>query len=118
MAYSKTTGSAIDKNDVIFWFRRDLRLSDNAGLYFALRENRNVVPLFIFDTVILDKLENRADRRVEFIHHSLSLLKADLERLGSTLVVLQGDPLNIFSSMHPKIVYTNHDYEPYASARD
>ena len=52
----------------IFWFRRDLRLDDNAGLYHALKEGKPVVPVFIFDRNILDELEDKKDRRVEFIH--------------------------------------------------
>ena len=55
----------------VFWFRRDLRLNDNAGLYNALRNNKNVLPLFIFDTDILDSLENKNDKRVQFIHSTL-----------------------------------------------
>jgi deoxyribodipyrimidine photo-lyase len=51
----------------IFWFRRDLRLKDNAGLYRALKKGIPVLPIFIFDTSILDKLEDKKDRRVEFI---------------------------------------------------
>lgn len=52
----------------IFWFRRDLRLEDNAGLYHTLKGLHPVLPLFIFDRVILDDLENKMDRRVEFIY--------------------------------------------------
>ncbi|HOX82292.1 MAG TPA: deoxyribodipyrimidine photo-lyase [Chryseolinea sp.] len=102
----------------LFWFRRDLRLHDNAGLYAALKENKNVIPVFIFDTVILDKLEYQYDRRVEFIHQSLHILKTQLEELGSTLLVLHGDPIDLYSKLNPKAVYTNHDYEPYAIRRD
>jgi deoxyribodipyrimidine photo-lyase len=105
-------------DSVIFWFRRDLRLSDNAGLYHALKENRNVIPLFIFDTEILDKLEDKADRRVDFIHRSLQHLNAQLEELGSALVVLFGNPVELFEKIKSKSVYTNHDYEPYARERD
>lgn len=102
----------------IFWFRRDLRLHDNAGLYHALKECKNVLPLFIFDTVILDKLEDKDDKRVEFIHQSLELVKKELEEMGSTLAVLYGNPVEIYKSLQPKAVYTNHDYEPYARKRD
>jgi deoxyribodipyrimidine photo-lyase len=102
----------------IFWFRRDLRLHDNAGLYHALKSNYKVLPVFIFDTQILDKLDDKADRRVDFIHQALGLLKKQLEELDSTLLVLTGDPVKIFSQLHPKAVYTNHDYEPYGRNRD
>ncbi|MBT1708010.1 DNA photolyase family protein [Fulvivirgaceae bacterium PWU5] len=102
----------------IFWFRRDLRLTDNAGLYHALRDNEHVVPVFIFDTVILDALEDIEDRRVEFIHQTLAGLKAQLEALGSSLVILHGNPVTLYRVLHPRAVYTNHDYEPYARERD
>lgn len=64
----------------IFWYRRDLRLSDNAALYHALKSENPVLPIFIFDRNILDKLEDKADRRVEFIH-------AALEEIQNKLVV-------------------------------
>ncbi|MBT1685044.1 DNA photolyase family protein [Fulvivirgaceae bacterium PWU37] len=102
----------------IFWFRRDLRLTDNAGLYHALRDNKPVVPVFIFDTEILDALEDPGDRRVAFIHQTLAELKEQLETLGTSLVVLYGNPVTLYRSLHPRAVYTNHDYEPYARARD
>ena len=66
------------KNTVLFWFRRDLRLQDNAGLYHALKESEEVLPLFIFDSEILDKLEDKADLRVPFIHQSLMLMQKQL----------------------------------------
>ncbi|CAN5238965.1 deoxyribodipyrimidine photo-lyase [soil metagenome] len=113
-----STDKLITPAVTIFWFRRDLRLSDNAGLYHALKENKDVVPVFIFDTEILDKLEDRADKRVEFIHQSLQLMKQELENLGSSLLVLHGNPVSVFKEVNPKAVYTNHDYEPYAIDRD
>lgn len=116
--FNPQNNSPIDQASTVFWFRRDLRLQDNAGLYYALKENKNVVPIFIFDTTILDKLEDKADKRVEFIHHSLTLLQQQLTELGSSLVVFHGDPIAIFESLKPKAVYTNHDYEPYAKERD
>lgn len=108
----------ITKATTLFWFRRDLRLEDNKGLYYALQENKDVLPVFIFDKNILDKLENKADRRVEFIHHSVQLLKQQLEALGSSLLVVCADPVNFYSQVNPAAVYTNHDYEPYARQRD
>jgi deoxyribodipyrimidine photo-lyase len=109
---------AIDQTTTLFWIRRDLRLEDNAGLYHALKENKCVLPLFIFDTEILDKLEDKADKRVEFIHQNLVLLKNQLEEFGSSLLILLGNPVEIFEKLTPKNVYTNHDYEPYARYRD
>jgi deoxyribodipyrimidine photo-lyase len=106
----------------LFWFRRDLRLNDNAGLYHALKENENVLPLFIFDSNILDKLSNKSDKRVQFIHNALSTLNRELKKLGSSLLVEYGAPLEIYKQLTEKFnikkVYTNHDYEPYALNRD
>ena len=102
----------------VFWFRRDLRVKDNRGLFHALRDHGNVLPVFIFDPLILNALEDRDDRRVQFIHESLVLLKASLEEAGGSLLVLHGDPQEIFSSISPKTVCCNHDYEPYAHERD
>lgn len=106
----------------IFWFRRDLRLHDNAGLYHALRSGYPVVPVFIFDTNILDELENKADKRVDFIHRQLEYMQAQLEAAGSTLHVLHSTPDEAFGKLVSRYdvqaVYTNHDYEPYARERD
>ncbi len=106
----------------IFWFRRDLRLEDNAGLYHALKEGLPVVPVFIFDRNILDELEDPTDRRVEFIHRSLSHLQAQLAKIGSALDARYGFPDEIWKQLLNEYaianVYTNHDYEPYAKKRD
>jgi len=108
----------IDHGTTLFWFRRDLRISDNAGLYASLRNGKNVLPVFIFDTQILDKLDDKRDRRVDFLHQALEELKMQLEKMGASLLVLRGDPMEIFSQLHPRAVYCNHDYEPYAVLRD
>ena len=108
---------------VIFWFRRDLRLLDNAGLYHALRQSRApVLPLFIFDTHILSDLPDEKDPRVHFIHQSLSDLKLSLEELGSSLLVRLGQPSEVWKKLLDEYevisAFTNHDYEPYAKERD
>ncbi len=106
----------------LFWFRRDLRLEDNAALYHALKAGLPVVPMFIFDRVILDKLEEKADRRVAFIHLALTHLQKQLLQLGSTIKVLYDFPLEVFSSLLNEFdiqtVFANRDYEPYARERD
>jgi len=106
----------------IFWFRRDLRLYDNAGLYHALRQGRPVVPIFIFDRNILDELEDREDRRIEFIHSSLHEIERLLSVIGSTLDVRDGFPGEIWRQVIKDYtienVYTNHDLELYARKRD
>ncbi len=106
----------------IHWFRRDLRLKDNHGLFRALREHGDVLPLFIFDTEILEKLEDRHDRRVDFIHRALGGLKKDLESHGGSLIVEHGKPAEIWRRLidryHITAVTVNHDHEPYANERD
>lgn len=110
--------SMITSETVLFWFRRDLRLHDNAALYRALSKNKNVLPVFIFDTVILNKLTDKKDKRVEFIHQTLQTIKEELESVGSSLLVWHGNPIDFYSKVEPRAVYTNHDYEPYANERD
>ncbi len=106
----------------IFWCRRDLRIEDNAALYYALKSNLPVLPVFIFDKEILDKLENEADNRVNFIQQTLESLQTKLIELGSTFKVMHESPLQAFEQLIKEYsiagVYTNTDYEPYAIARD
>lgn len=106
----------------IFWFRRDLRLADNAGLYHALRSGLPVISVFIFDSNILSRLTYPADRRIHFIHNALAALKAELEAIGSSLIVTHGIPTEIIPALarnhNVQAVFTNHDYEPYAQQRD
>jgi deoxyribodipyrimidine photo-lyase len=105
-----------------FWFRRDLRLHDNAGLYHALKAGLPVQPVFIFDEDILSKLADKNDRRVVFIHRQLVRLNKELQQLGASLIVYHGKPLDIWRKVIAentvKHVFTNHDYEPYAQQRD
>jgi deoxyribodipyrimidine photo-lyase len=105
----------------IFWFRRDLRLHDNHGLYQALKSDLPVLPIFIFDQNILDKLPNN-DHRVEFIHSALNEINEKLKPYGGSLRVFHSDPIKAFKIMVEEYdlegVYTNHDYEPYAKIRD
>ncbi|ARS35413.1 cryptochrome/photolyase family protein [Pontibacter actiniarum] len=107
---------------LLFWFRRDLRLHDNAGLFHALTSGKLVLPLFILDSAILDKLENGKDARVTFIYNTLLELHRKLEAQGSTLLVRHGKPLEVFKELMQKYnveaIYTNRDYEPYARHRD
>ncbi|NCI49171.1 deoxyribodipyrimidine photo-lyase [Sediminibacterium roseum] len=106
----------------IMWFRRDLRLTDNAALYHALKNNTPVLPVFIFDSNILDQLANRSDRRVVFIHEALQAMQSKLSALGSSLEVCHGTPEESFRKLFEKYavgkIFTNHDYEPYATERD
>ena len=112
----------MNSKTTIFWFRRDLRLKDNAGLYHALKSGKNIIPLFIFDSTILNQLEDKKDPRVQFLHHEIEELKKELEQLESDLLVKFGKPLEIFKELiaNHQIgeIYCNHDYEPNAIKRD
>lgn len=105
----------------VFWHRRDLRLSDNAGLFKALKGSDPVQPLFIFDKTILEKLPKK-DLRVQFIYDYVQKLKEEYNRLGVDLWVYFGNPEDVFREIllleKVSTVYTNRDYEPYALERD
>lgn len=105
----------------VFWFRRDLRLEDNVGLYHALQAGVPVVPIFIFDDNILNELP-KDDARVNFIYENLAQLDIELKKLGASLTVYRGDPQKVWESIFEEYdvdsVYTNRDYEPYARKRD
>ncbi|NVK27730.1 MAG: deoxyribodipyrimidine photo-lyase [Flavobacteriia bacterium] len=106
----------------LFWHRRDLRIHDNAGLYKALKASTPVQPIFIFDSSILDKLEDEDDARVSFIYREIERLKSEYEKLGASLLVKYGTPIEVFKALVEEFdvsaVYTNRDYEPYARERD
>lgn len=106
----------------IFWFRRDLRLEDNTGLYYALEQEKNVLPLFIFDKNILDKLEEKEDARLSFIHSEVAKLSKQLQKSGSDILTKYGTPKEVYKELMETYdienIYTNRDYEPYAKERD
>lgn len=112
MAYTKS----------LVWFRRDLRDYDHAALYHALKISTQVYCTFIFDTDILNSLQDKADRRVEFIWESVRELKETLQANGGDLIVMHGSGQNsipqLARSLHVEAVFCNHDYEPNAVARD
>jgi deoxyribodipyrimidine photo-lyase len=93
----------------IMWFRRDLRLKDNAALYHALKEGHPVLPIFIFDTEILDQLEDKTDARVSFIHAALQDMQTELLEIGSSLEVLYGKPLDCFKALTKKYTIAEGD---------
>ena len=106
----------------ICWLRRDLRLNDQVALYHALMSNYPVLPVFIFDPAILDKLKDRDDKRIHFIQNQLKKLNDELKVFGSSLLVIHDQVIPAFEKLREqfivKEVYTNHDYEPYAIDRD
>lgn len=106
----------------VFWFRRDLRLDDNAGLYHALKGEHPVLPFFIFDREILDHLEDKDDARLTFIMNALEDMNKQLHEHKSGLLAYYDQPeqawQKLLKTYEVKTVYTNHDYEPYAKERD
>jgi deoxyribodipyrimidine photo-lyase len=106
----------------LFWFRRDLRLDDNTALIKACSSGLPVLPVFIFDTNILDKLDKPTDLRVQFIHQTLEKLNRKLSPLGSAIHFTYATPIDAFSvlleTFDVKAVFTNHDHDPYAIQRD
>lgn len=104
-----------------FWFRRDLRLEDNVGLYHALKDSHPVVPIFIFDREILDKLPED-DARVTFIYKTLKEINEELKAENTSLLIKIGNPIDVWKELLEGYsiseVYFNHDYEPYALERD
>ena len=105
----------------IFWFRRDLRLHDNVALYHALQSEEKILPIFIFDKDILEKIPKN-DARISFIHKELNIMNEHLQSFEARISMFHGTPTEIFQSLIKKYnvvkVFTNHDYEPYAIKRD
>lgn len=112
----------MSQNINIFWFRRDLRLDDNAGFQEALKDKNPVLPIFMFDSEILENLPED-DARITFIHSTLQKMRLILqENHGSNIGMYYGKPIEIFKQLtntyEIETVYSNHDYEPYATQRD
>jgi len=113
-----------DKNTLlsIIWFKRDLRLDDNRGLFEALKGRHPVLPVFIFDTGILKRLEDKRDARVEFILNEIRSIKKVLENSGSSLLLYSGSAEEVFKAIISEYniaeVYCNSDHEPYGISRD
>ncbi len=110
------------KKIAVFWFRRDLRLDDNTGFLEALKGKYPVLPIFIFDTHILDHLPKN-DARITFIFETLQKMRSELQnKHRSSLSLHYSTPKKVFETLISKYeiqqVYTNHDYEPYAKERE
>ena len=106
----------------MMWMRRDLRLDDNAALYHALKSGVPVRLLFIFDKNILEKLGDKTDARVTFLHDTIGQLAGELAEQGSGIVVKYGRPADVWAELAKdedlQSVYVNKDYETYAKKRD
>lgn len=105
----------------VFWFRRDLRLNDNTALLKAVESGLPVLPVFIFDTEIIDELPGD-DARVTFIYRQLEKINRQLTDQGSSVLILKGEPVTVWKELLGRFqiegVYANKDYEPYATRRD
>jgi len=105
----------------VFWFRRDLRLEDNTALTIALNSELPLLPVFIFDTNITEELPED-DPRISFIYDTISSIKNELKKKGSSIIICKGDPIKIWKTFiltyDISSVYLNKDYEPYAIQRD
>lgn len=106
----------------IFWFRRDLRLEDNCGLHEALQSDVKVLSIFIFDREILDQLNDKKDKRVDYIHQALEKINQELKEHETVIKTFYGKPLEIFEKLAQEFeidtVFCNRDYEPQAIKRD
>lgn len=106
----------------VCWFRRDLRINDNAAFYHALKSGLPVIPFFIFDTEILDKLSDKKDKRVQFIHDNLTAMNETFLKKDSSFLVIHDSALAAFKIIEKLFiiagVFTNEDYEPAAISRD
>ena len=100
----------------IHWFRRDLRLEDNAALYHALKSGKQVQCIFIFDRQILDRLDDNKDARVTFIHQELTRLNKELQDLGSSLKTYYGNPIDLWPEiareLKPEAVFALKETNP------
>ena len=105
----------------IFWFRRDLRLDDNKGLYNALKNHNNVLPIFIYDKNILDRLKKN-DHRIQFIKNKIEKINENLSKINKSIVQFYGKPVEVFEKLIQEFqissIYLNRDYTPYAIKRD
>jgi len=107
---------------VIYWFRRDLRLEDNHALHRALRCGLPVLPIFIFDSNILEELNDSSDARITFIYDALQPIQNELRGYESSVKIYHGNPSDVWKTIveeySVKAVFFNRDYEPYAVTRD
>ena len=100
----------------IFWFRRDLRLHDNAGLFHALKSEGKVLPIFIFDPNILDKLP-KSDARVTFIYKALNELNDHLQTFETKIKIYYGSPSEVFALLTDCLLYTSPSPRDLSTSR-
>jgi deoxyribodipyrimidine photo-lyase len=111
----------MEEKYVIFWFRRDLRLNDNKGLYHALNSGFKVIPLYIFDDLYFSKF-SISNLKVDFINHYLSEINKSLKIYNTELIIKKGNIIDVFDQLFQQYrinaIYANHDYEPYSIKTD
>jgi len=105
----------------IWWIRRDLRLADNQALTEAIRQAKEVIPLFILDPKLINS-RNNSEKRLSFLYHGLKELDADLRKLGSRLIVRRGNPAKTLAQLSAEYligqIFAEADFSPYARKRD
>ena len=105
----------------IWWIRRDLRLTDNPALQAALQAAPVVVPLFIFDPVLLHSA-NSSQKRLTFLYQNLEVLHTQLTNIGGRLIIRAGNPRDVLSAVLQETqavaVFAAEDYSRYACRRD
>ncbi|MCU0550111.1 MAG: deoxyribodipyrimidine photo-lyase, partial [Leptolyngbya sp. Prado105] len=106
---------------ILFWHRRDLRISDNLGSAAARQRSSKVVGVFCFDPLILDR-DDVAPARVKYLIGSLQSLQQRYAEAGSELLIIQADPKvgipKLARSLNASAVFLNRDVEPYGRERD
>lgn len=109
-------------NKTIFLFTRDLRLDDNTGLIEALKNSKEVIPVFIINPNQIKNNEYKSDNALQFMQHCLEDLDQQLNHKNSRLNVFYGDPAQVFANLikNTKIdaIYTNKDYTPFSKKRE
>src|SRR5690554_4440576 len=102
---------------IIYWFRNDLRLNDNHGLYQALQMKIPVLPVFIFNYEKIKTFTTPSDIKMVFMYEQVKTLKKELESLGSSLKCFYASPLKAFEQLIKDYtiieVVTTKGYEPY-----
>lgn len=106
---------------ILFWHRRDLRLSDNIGLSKARQRSSKVVGVFCLDPAILER-DDVAPARVTYMMGCLEHLQKRYAEAGSQLLILHTNPEvgipKLAKALHAKAVFRNLDVEPYSQERD
>ena len=106
---------------ILFWHRRDLRISDNTGIAAALEKSRKMVGVFCLDPNIL-KGDDVAAVRVTYMIGCLQKLQEKYAQMGSQLLILWDNPVKaipqLAATLKAKAVFWNWDVEPYSQERD